>query len=103
MELPGIRVLPGGRTLTNEVRAKDPLLVFLMETKAGTSRIKSIQTKLEYTQGILVQSDGRSGSLALFWREGIKVSFKSCSNSHIDVIVHGDPTSSPWHVTGFYS
>lgn len=46
------------RTLTDEVRSKDPLLVFLTETKASTSRIKGIQTKLEYTQGIAVPSDG---------------------------------------------
>ena len=46
------------RTLTDEVRSKDPLLVFLTETKAGISRIKGIQTKLEYTQGIAVPSDG---------------------------------------------
>ena len=90
------------RTLINEVRAKDPLLVFLVKTKAGTSRIKGIKTKLEYTQGIVVQSDGWIGDLALLWREGTEVSFKSCSNSHIDVIVRKDPTSSLWRVTIFY-
>ena len=90
------------RTLINEVRAKDPLLVFLAETKVGTSRIKGIQTKLEYTQGIVVQSDGWSGGLALLWREGTEVSFKSCSNSHINVILRKDPILSLWRVTSFY-
>lgn len=47
-------------------------------------------------------SDGRSGGLALFWREGIDVRFKSCSNSHIDVVVHGVAATEPWHATGFY-
>ena len=90
------------RTLTDEVRSKDPLLVFLTETKASTSRIKGIQTKLEYTQGIAVPSDGQSGDLAMIWKEGTDVIFKSFSNSHIDVIVCEDLTSSLWHVTGFY-
>ena len=37
------------QTLADEVRAKDPLLVFLSETKAKKSRIKGIQNKLEYS------------------------------------------------------
>ena len=90
------------RTLTVEVRTKKPLLVFLLETKAGTSRIKSIQNKLDYTQGITIPSDGRSGGLAMLWREGTDVRFKSCSNSHIDVEIHERSSVAPWRVTGFY-
>ena len=52
------------RTLADEVRSKDPLLVFLIETKTGESKMKGIRNKLEYTQGITVPSDGRSGGLA---------------------------------------
>lgn len=49
-----------------------------------------------------MQSDRRSGGLALLWREGTEVSFKSSSNSHIDVLVRESPTESPWRATGFY-
>ena len=56
------------RTLTDEVRTREPLLVFLVETKARVNRIRGIQAKLSYTQGIVVPSDGRSGGLALLWR-----------------------------------
>ena len=90
------------RVLTDEVKSKDPTLVFLAETKASVNRIKGIQRKTEYTQGIIVPSDGRSGGLALLWREGTDVRFKSCSNSHIDVVVHGVVSSEPWRATGFY-
>lgn len=91
------------RILANEVRARDPLLVFLAETKASVSRIKGIKSKLDFTQGIVVPSDGRSDRLALLWKEGANVSFKSCSNSHIDVVVREDSSSRPWRATGFYS
>ena len=47
-------------TLADEVRSKDPLLVFLTETKTGESKMKGIRNKLEYMQGITVRSDGRS-------------------------------------------
>ena len=90
------------RTLTDEVRTREPLLVFLVETKARVSRIRGIQAKLNYTQGIVVPSDGRSGGLALLWKEGADVSFKSCSNAHIDVVVRESPSSPPWRATGFY-
>ncbi|XP_030959237.1 uncharacterized protein LOC115981210 [Quercus lobata] len=90
------------RTLTDEVRTKKPLLVFLSETKAGMSRIKGIQNKLDYTQGITVPSDGRSGGLAMLWREGTDVRFKSCSNSHIDVEIHERSSVAPWRAIGFY-
>lgn len=50
------------------MRSKDPLLVFLVEMKAGTSRGKGIQNKLEYMQDITVPSDGKSGGLAMLWQ-----------------------------------
>ena len=90
------------RTLTDEVRSKDPLLVFLIETKIGESKMKGIRNKLEYTQGITVPSDGRSGGLAMMWKEGSDIRLRSYSNSHIDVEVHESSTPIPWSATGFY-
>ena len=90
------------RVLTDAVKERDPLLVFLSETKAGTGRMKGIQNKIHFTQGIVVPSDGRSGGLALLWREGSEVIFKSCSHSHIDVVVRDGSSPTPWRVTGFY-
>ena len=89
-------------TFTEEVKAKEPLLVFLLKTKAEVSRIKGIQNKLEYIQGITVPSDERSGGLAMLWRKGMDVRFKSYSNSHIDVEVYERSSLSPWRATGFY-
>ena len=90
------------QVLTDEVKSKDPTLVFLAEMKANASRIKGIQWKTEYTQGIIMPSDSRSDGLALLWREGTDVRFKSCVNSHIDVVVHGVVSADPWRATGFY-
>ena len=56
------------RNLADEVRLKDPLLVFLSETKTGESKMKGVRNKLEYTQGITVPSDGLSGGLAMMWK-----------------------------------
>ena len=40
--------------------------------------------------------------MALLWNEGTMINFKSCSNSHIDVVVLESPSSEPWHAIGFY-
>ena len=98
----GLRSSLAIRVLTDEVKERDPLLVFLSETKVGTGRIKGIQNKINFTQGIVVLSDGRSRGLALLWREGSKVIFKSCSHSHIDVVVRDGSSPNPWRVIGFY-
>lgn len=81
---------------------KDPTLVFLVETKARVNRMKGILNKLDYTHGIIVPSDGWSGGLALLWKEGTDIRFKSFSNLHIDMVVHDMLSSDPWHATGFY-
>ena len=84
------------RILTDEVKATDLTLVFLAETKASVNWIKAVQRKLEFSQGIIVPSDERSGGLALLWKEGTMIDFKSCSNSHIDLVVRESSSSKPW-------
>ena len=84
----GLGSAPAVRSLTDEVKDTDPVLVFLSETKANQNRIRGIQRKLNFTQRIIVPSDGQSRGLVMLWKEGADVSFKSCSNAHIDVVVH---------------
>ena len=45
----GIRSALAIRNLADKVRSKDPLLVFLTETKTGESKMKGVRNKLEYT------------------------------------------------------
>lgn len=40
--------------------------------------------------------------MALLWKEGTIIDFKSCSNSHIDVVVRDSLSSKPWRATNFY-
>ena len=98
----GLGSAPTVRSLTDVVKFFDSVLVFLSETKASLNRIKGLQRKLNLTQGITVPSDGRSGGLAMLWKEGADVSFKSCSNGHIDVVVCEGAGAQPWRATGFY-
>ena len=66
----GLGSAPAVRSLTDVVKFLDPVLVFLSETKEGLNRIKGIQRKLNFTQGITVPSDGRSGDWRCCGRKG---------------------------------
>ena len=61
------------RILTDEVKSKNSILVFLVETKASSSRMTGFQRKLKFTQGIDVPSDGKSDGDDLEGRVGHKV------------------------------
>lgn len=61
----GLGSPPAIHTLTEEEKSKNPVVVFLAETKANTDRMKDFQHKLGFTQRIIVSSDGKSGGLAM--------------------------------------
>ncbi|KAL4631884.1 hypothetical protein ACB092_04G010500 [Castanea dentata] len=48
-------------------------------------------------QSWVVQSNGRSGGLALLWKDPLTYSL-----NHIDVLVSGGPVLGRWHLIGFY-
>ena len=98
----GLGSPPVVRILIDEEKSKNPILVFLVETKASSSRMKGFMRKLEMTQGINVPRDSKSGELAMIWKEGADIRFKSCSNLHIDMVVYDEKGRSPWRVIGFY-
>lgn len=98
----GLGSTPVVQILTDEVKSRRPILVFLAKTKVSSSKVKGIQNKLELMQGISVLSNGRSRCLAMLWREGTGIKFKSCLNSHIKVVVYHELGTSPWRATGFY-
>ena len=45
---------------------------------------------------------GKSGGLALFWKEGISVEVLDSDQTHIDTVVKGGVSSDWWHFTSFY-
>ena len=38
----------------------------------------------------------------MIWGEGVDVRLRSCSNSHIDIVVNGEGGAFSWRATGFY-
>jgi hypothetical protein len=83
------------------VKQKDPLVLFLSETKLDEKRLEVLRCTWSFVGKFVVPSRGQSGGLALFWLRGTTVSVSSYSHHHIDAIMdYGEELA--WHFTGFY-
>ncbi|KAG4109650.1 hypothetical protein ERO13_1Z049693v2, partial [Gossypium hirsutum] len=89
------------RELKQLIGAHNPDIIFLSETKMNGNDFRRVQNKCRLQNGLTVNSEGRSGGLALMWKEGINVSIQSFSKHHIDSIVNLENNKN-MRVTGFY-
>lgn len=70
----------GVRTLHDLLAKEDPNLVFLQETKVRTSLFSSSKFNFNFTNRLAIDCVGRSGSLAILWKNDIN--FKVVKYSH---------------------
>ena len=89
------------RALHRIVKSKGPTVLFLMETKLNNGRIEDIRTKIGFDYAFTAPSVGRSGGLALLWKQEVDMCIQNFSQHHIDA--HMDSTQPRcWRLTGFY-
>jgi hypothetical protein len=88
-------------TLRDLVRTYQPDVMFLCETLVHANKITEIKTKLGFDAAFAVDRIGRSGSLALLWKNTITCNVISYSQNFINVEVGSDRWSH-WRFTGFY-
>ncbi|KAG4109656.1 hypothetical protein ERO13_1Z049485v2 [Gossypium hirsutum] len=81
--------------------ANVPDMVFLCETKIQSNSLKRIRTVCRMDGCLAVSSEGKSGGLALLWREGVNVEVQSYSKFHIESVVSIDD-GERLRFTGFY-
>ncbi|TYG83632.1 hypothetical protein ES288_D01G184300v1, partial [Gossypium darwinii] len=81
--------------------ANAPDVVFLCETKIHSNGFPRIRSRCRLKGCLAVNSDGKSGGLALLWREGVTVDVQNFSNYHIDSLVSTQDGEVIWF-TGFY-
>jgi exonuclease III len=76
-------------------------ILCVVETQIHKSRVESLAGTLGYDNVFAVSNSGRSGGLAIFWNNEIKLEVLSYSQYHIDAIVFS-PSVEPWRVTCVY-
>lgn len=76
--------------LRNKLRALNPQVLFIIETKVCSKKMEVIWSKCSFSSGINVDAIGNEGSLSLCWKDSTTISLRSYSHFYIDVNVH-DP------------
>ena len=61
-----------------------------------------VKDKCKMKHGLIIPSEGKSGGLALLWREGITVDVQTYSQLHVDALVDGGANIGWWHFISFY-
>lgn len=87
--------------LVDVIRQEQPMVLFLCETMAKRSRMEWVKQKLGFEGLITVDPIGKSGGLALMWKEKEQVEVRSYSKNHIDVKITSEDMY-VWRLTGFY-
>uniref|UniRef100_A0A2N9HCL8 Reverse transcriptase domain-containing protein n=1 Tax=Fagus sylvatica TaxID=28930 RepID=A0A2N9HCL8_FAGSY len=89
------------RALHSMVKMKGPKVLFLLETKLDGARMEVVRVKLGFDNVFSVPSLGRSGGLALLWKNEAEVVIQNFSQHHIDAHVDSQQEKC-WRLTGFY-
>jgi hypothetical protein len=90
------------RDLAAIVQSYDPKLVFLSETRQSEEQLKALRWRLGLKGCLAKSSVGRSGGIALFWDDSLKIDLITITNKLIDVEVQESPSASPWRISFIY-
>uniref|UniRef100_A0A453IQP4 Endonuclease/exonuclease/phosphatase domain-containing protein n=2 Tax=Aegilops tauschii subsp. strangulata TaxID=200361 RepID=A0A453IQP4_AEGTS len=84
------------------VKANDPKLVFLSETRQDVAKVEKLKWRLGLKGFHGVSSNGKSGGLALFWDESLSVTVLDACCHYIDVRVDDVGGGTSWIGTFVY-
>ncbi|XP_074327886.1 uncharacterized protein LOC141665802 [Apium graveolens] len=87
--------------LKDVTRSEKPVFVFLSETISSYSKMEELSSSLGFEGFMAVEPQGRSGGIALFWKNTDSVVLRSCSRFHIDVLIR-TTDNKDWRLTGIY-
>uniref|UniRef100_A0A803P9U4 Reverse transcriptase domain-containing protein n=1 Tax=Cannabis sativa TaxID=3483 RepID=A0A803P9U4_CANSA len=89
------------KTLCSHVKDHHPGMIFLAETRLNEAAMERIRIVLGFDSCFVVAARGKSGGLALLWKDSWEVTINSFTVSHIDAKVENG-LGFFWSFTGFY-
>lgn len=87
--------------LKDVIRQEKPEFIFLSETISSRQRMEWVCNNIGYEGLITVEPIGRSGGLALMWKEASQAELLSFSVNHIDVVTKVNGMAD-WRLTWVY-
>ena len=97
----GLGNLRTGRELVEIIQAKDPSIVFLVETLIDEAKLDTVQQNIEFDHRWVVQQEGRGGGLVLFWKLSVNLKVEGLYKYYINATIDKNK-SNEWCFTGFY-
>uniref|UniRef100_A0A2N9GNM8 Reverse transcriptase domain-containing protein n=1 Tax=Fagus sylvatica TaxID=28930 RepID=A0A2N9GNM8_FAGSY len=94
------------RALHEMVQSKVPSILFLIETKMDNSEMTVVRSRLGFHNALIVPSMGRSGGLAMLWKDDVELAIQSYSHHHIDSLIKSTDSfhwSLPWLCVGDFN
>ncbi|KAL5703663.1 hypothetical protein ACHQM5_022190 [Ranunculus cassubicifolius] len=79
-----------------------PDVMFLSETKAKKRKMLKVQKQIKYQGMEVVDPIGRSGGLALFWKEGVDLEILIANKNHISGKISNYPANKDWFFSFVY-
>ncbi|KAK4253792.1 hypothetical protein QN277_010422 [Acacia crassicarpa] len=98
----GLGVALTVRNLKEECFRRKPLIVFLMETKQKAKYVRKIRRRCGFQEEWLVDPVGRSGGLAIWWAESVKVEILFSSVNIIHTRVSSSVVDTPEFISFIY-
>lgn len=87
--------------LKDLIRVEKPAFLFLSETISRYAKMEELCNKLGFEGFTAVEPQGKSGGIALFWKNATNVTLLSFSRSHIDVCISSNGMED-WRLSGIY-
>ena len=75
------------KALEQAIKKEDPIIVFLKKTKSSKEWMDKVKEECNMKHSWVVMSNGRSGGLALLWKDEIQIELLTYSLNHIEVLV----------------
>ncbi|KAF7844038.1 reverse transcriptase [Senna tora] len=88
------------RALKDLVSYYKPQLLFLCETKARKRKMENLRRRLHFDDGYVVEANGKSGRLALFWQKDLSVDVRDGSKNYIHARIKKEGDDRYWWLTG---
>jgi exonuclease III len=89
-------------SLRDRIRNHKPDIVFICETLCHANKIEEVRRIVGYEACFAVDREGRSGGLAMLWKNNNICEIQNYSRSFINVIVKANDHNQEWRLTGFY-
>ncbi|GAU34086.1 hypothetical protein TSUD_255820 [Trifolium subterraneum] len=97
----GLSVPSAIPNLKNIAQSHKPDVLFLSETLSKAQKMENIRVMLKYDSCLAVDVDGRSGGLAIMWKESVKCTVLNYSRNFINLVVE-DNEKGNWRLTCYY-